>query len=659
MSFIPKNMSGASSRRFSGVCLALLLGAGSIAANAAPVLTLNKSIYAPGEVISASFSGGPGNAKDWIGIYLATETSPDGDPVSLNWSYTHGTKTAVATNALTSGTVNLANTLSAGNYRAWFFSNDGYTSLVTPVAFSVGTVSPSSWVVGNIRLAEGVTSTAYNGKIGAYATASTGRVFSKVSGPNWLSVSSTGVVTGTPGVGDKGIQKFVVRVTSGTPVVVADASLAIEVFQDGQEHLGRFSVMTYNTWKEWTQVTNGYEKGLASIIKAEVDLVGLQESSTTKAQQLADDLGWHRAASGTGSSQIVSRYPIMETFTAGIAIGARVRISKNPVRDVIIFNCHLDYLYYGPYAAQVSGATPASVLQEENRSQRAAQMATILQNMQTRISQADQIPIFLTGDFNAPSHLDWTQSTSPNHGGVANVAWPASTAVAAAGLADSFRQAHPDPAALPGNSWSSIHKGTEAQDRIDFIYNKGSALHVVSSRMYATAVETTVGPWGGDVTPVANNTWPSDHFAFVTTFSLKPVDSDSNGLSDAWERRWFQSLGNSATGDPNSDGTSNAAAMLFGLAPVGVASHPLTVTRSATGIDLTLSISDLALGKGMVLKRSTDLNSWQNVWAFDTDPQFKDSAILGRDGGANGEWILRMNASQEAGSTFYRFHYIP
>lgn len=37
--------------------------------------------------------------------------------------------------------------------------------------------------------------------------------FTKISGPSWLNVSSTGVISGTPGTGDVGLNSFVVRVT--------------------------------------------------------------------------------------------------------------------------------------------------------------------------------------------------------------------------------------------------------------------------------------------------------------------------------------------------------------------------------------------------------------------------------------------------------------
>ncbi|RYD40309.1 MAG: hypothetical protein EOP85_14460 [Verrucomicrobiaceae bacterium] len=69
----------ACARGFIACCLALGV---SGAATAAPAISLNKASYAPDETIQVTFSGGPGNPKDWIGIYTDGIT-PSGNPQSL------------------------------------------------------------------------------------------------------------------------------------------------------------------------------------------------------------------------------------------------------------------------------------------------------------------------------------------------------------------------------------------------------------------------------------------------------------------------------------------------------------------------------------------------------------------------------------------------
>ncbi len=96
---------------------------------------------------------------------------------------------------------------------------------------------------------------------------------------------------------------------------------------------------------------------------------------------------------------------------------------------------------------------------------------------------------------------------------------------AKAGLIDSFREAHPDPAKAPGNTWSPVfktfedpegwygHKGEpEPKDRIDFIYHAGRGLKVLNSKV------VVAGNPRPD--PVENNVWPSDHAAVLSTFQL-------------------------------------------------------------------------------------------------------------------------------------------
>jgi endonuclease/exonuclease/phosphatase family metal-dependent hydrolase len=284
----------------------------------------------------------------------------------------------------------------------------------------------------------------------------------------------------------------------------------------------QFNLMSYNIWQSWSQVDDGFRKGLDSIRISGADVVGLQEASPDLADRIAKELGWFRAEKGDGSSQIVSRFPILESMSMDRLVGARVRVSADPLREAVIFNCHLDYRFYGPYAAMKPGATVESVLLEEGRSERAAQMKAMLVFMKSHLDTADTFPVFFTGDFNCPSHLDWIAATAHLHGNVGPVAWSPSVQITGAGMTDSFRVAHPDPVADPGFTWSPIHKKGEKQDRIDFIYHKGAGVNLKAARVFITKVETCVGAWGtpGDIGKVRTNTWPSDHAAVIAEYVL-------------------------------------------------------------------------------------------------------------------------------------------
>ena len=77
--------------------------------------------------IIINFSDGPGNAKDWIGIYDG-ERLP-GDGAGLVWSYVDGTD--VGNTGKKSGTVQYDKVLKPGPYKAYFLENNGYIIMAT------------------------------------------------------------------------------------------------------------------------------------------------------------------------------------------------------------------------------------------------------------------------------------------------------------------------------------------------------------------------------------------------------------------------------------------------------------------------------------------------------------------------------------------------
>ncbi len=601
-------------------------------------VTPNKVNYEKGVDVSIAFSGGPGNSADWVGVYPQGGV-PDGSLAATLWAYTNGTQSSGGN--LTAGNVTFSNpTLAAGNYSAWFLANDGYTAIAGPTHFTIAAApatDPPAWILASFKRRHAVIGNAYSGKISAY-TNFKGYTFSKVMGPAWLTVAVSGELSGTPPAGSTGLNLFTVRASNGTDT--ADASMSIEVFAPNTEVVREVKVMSYNAWHGWGQINNGHRKGLESIIFSGADIIGMQESTDNvsgsrvyQPQKIADDLGWFYRSNISGSIGLISRYPISDqTLAAGLARGFKVKITSSPLQEAILMNCHLDYTDYGPYAAQITGATEASVLVVEKTSDRDEQIAAIMTGMNTILNDADNIPVFLTGDFNAPSHLDWTPATSSEHGGVGNVAWPTSNTVVNAGMTDSFRVVNTNPVTVAGNTWSPVFKSTEPQDRIDFVYYKGASVTPVKSLVYTTAVENTVGAWGASTTPLMNNTWPSDHAAVITIFRLKLVDADADGLSDAYENLNFGDT-NSQAGDNDADldGSTNAAEQSHGTDPNNAASVPSTSLKMPAAPQTTPSVSfnlsSMAIDGGLVCERSTDLSGWGLVWSYQADPNLESSLI--------------------------------
>ena len=97
------------------------------------------SNYAAEEEIIVTFSDGPGNPKDWVGLYK--QEMVVGEDSSLAWAYVDGTETG--TEGLTEGELTFADGMTdEGIYEARFFEDNGYTLLAKAV-FTVGDVGPT------------------------------------------------------------------------------------------------------------------------------------------------------------------------------------------------------------------------------------------------------------------------------------------------------------------------------------------------------------------------------------------------------------------------------------------------------------------------------------------------------------------------------------
>ena len=115
-----------------------------VAAQTPPPLSLAVSsvVYEIGEPIEVTFSNGPGNPKDWVGIY-GPEMIP-GSAAAPAWAFVNGSKSAGQ--GLTDGTLVFDAVLQSGDYVARFFEDDGFDQLAS-VTFSIA--EPPDVTVGS------------------------------------------------------------------------------------------------------------------------------------------------------------------------------------------------------------------------------------------------------------------------------------------------------------------------------------------------------------------------------------------------------------------------------------------------------------------------------------------------------------------------------
>lgn len=266
-------------------------------------------------------------------------------------------------------------------------------------------------------------------------------------------------------------------------------------------------VMTFNVWLGAVQVD--FDTVVATIQATKADVVGVQEAEGT-IPRIAAALGWSYYDTRL---QIVSRFPLIDPPGAD---GIYTFVEPRPGQVVAVANVHLPSDPYGPEAVR-DGATVAEVLalETETRLPAIARQLEVLPGL-----AASGIPVVLTGDFNAPSHLDWTEAVAASRPAVRfPVAWPVSEALETAGFHDTYREVHPDPVARPGLTWTPGYpnptvRPEETFDRIDLVLTAGPAEAIASD---------LVGETGGPDVDIPMTPWPSDHRGVVSTVRVTPA----------------------------------------------------------------------------------------------------------------------------------------
>lgn len=268
-------------------------------------------------------------------------------------------------------------------------------------------------------------------------------------------------------------------------------------------------VMSFNI--EWGGSHVRFASLADAIRAARADVVGIQEAEGNLAQ-LADDLGWYYSR----RNYVISRFPLIDP-DAGL--GRFLYVEVAPGRVVAMANLHLPSSPSGTSWLR-SGRTAADVASME-REVRLPPIEAVLGTLATIADRA--MPVFLTGDFNAPSHADWTEAAVGKfpHRDLA-FQWPVSRAVADAGFRDSFRTVHPDPVTHPGFTWWAGRPRIEdynpsdptRRSRIDFVWYAGP------SEVSASLV---VGEADAEGVDIAVSPWPSDHRAVVSVFDTVPA----------------------------------------------------------------------------------------------------------------------------------------
>ncbi|MGC4045197.1 MAG: endonuclease/exonuclease/phosphatase family protein [Armatimonas sp.] len=285
-------------------------------------------------------------------------------------------------------------------------------------------------------------------------------------------------------------------------------------------------VMTFNLWHGGDAGKQPLEQSVRVVEAARADIVGFQETigiasagatAGDNGTRIAEKLGWHYLVQSPGKG-IASRFPIVSSTPS--KIGATLSLPSG--RTVTLFNVHLMYTPYQPY--QLLGipygdapfiTTEAEAIREALAA-RGEQVRELLAEIEEAAKGSNKDDsFFVTGDFNEPSHLDWTaESQAAGHCPV-KVEWPSTKMLADAGFQDAYRAINPDPVRKRGLTWTpttALSDPKDHHDRIDFVLFRG---HGVSAKVAEIVGESRV--YADTVVEL----YPSDHRAVVCEFSLR------------------------------------------------------------------------------------------------------------------------------------------
>ena len=175
-------------------------------------------------------------------------------------------------------------------------------------------------------------------------------------------------------------------------------------------------------------------KMIAAIRASKADVVGLEEGEHST-QRIADALGWFASE----RMQIVSRYRLIDPPEGR---GRYIFVELDPAGSWPSGTS----ICRPTRTARTSCATVARP-QELQELELSVRMPAIQEHLSVLPGLAAKgIPGFLTGDFNSPSHLDWTPAVAAVRDEVPFAFdWPVSRALADAGFRDSYRQSAPRP----------------------------------------------------------------------------------------------------------------------------------------------------------------------------------------------------------------------
>ncbi len=286
-------------------------------------------------------------------------------------------------------------------------------------------------------------------------------------------------------------------------------------------------VMAWNVLHGSNDVDRGPEKTLAVIEASDPDVILMQESYDIDGDRpklgkwLSEQLGWNYHQSDSPHLCVLTPLEMEATFFHHPWHGVGARLTDAGGRSFLAWSIWLDYRAYITYELRDNpDMSDADLLAAEDvRSNRLPQARSLIAHLREAGQLEADIPVIVGGDWNTPSHLDWTDDTARVFKRRRNLDLPVSIAMHDAGFSDAFRVVHPDPVQQPGITWSPMFRGTDDTpqgfERIDRVYLKNPERPTGDWTLHPIGATVLPTPWEDGAIAIPERAFPSDHGAVV------------------------------------------------------------------------------------------------------------------------------------------------
>jgi hypothetical protein len=307
----------------------------------------------------------------------------------------------------------------------------------------------------------------------------------------------------------------------------------------------RLRVLVWNVWHGGNDVDRGPEKIRDLVVATGAEVVLLQESydidgeRPTTGRWLAEELGWSAHQASSPHLCVLTSLEVEATFVHHDWHGLGARLVDDRGRALVAWSIWLDHRSYisRDLRDRPDIGDEELLAAEDVRSSRLPQALALLAALEEEGHLEAAVPVLVGGDWNTPSHLDWTEDTARVFRHRRALPLPVSLAMASAGFGDVFRAVHPEPVHHPGITWSPLFRvagdgGDQGFERIDRLYLKNpggpkdpepSARPEPSAgpegdagwRLVPRAARVLPEVWEDGAIPVRERAFPSDHGAVL------------------------------------------------------------------------------------------------------------------------------------------------